>query len=73
MDCAGTAGGGASAGSGAGGESKAKRVAVRYKPRVPLSTLSGDPKRLLAASIVQATWRGRLTREELYWEMMGYY
>ena len=58
---------------GAGGESKAKRVAVRYKPRVPLSTLSGDPKRLLAASIVQATWRGRLTREELYWEMMGYY
>ena len=51
---------------------------TKYMPRekVDYAKLKKTDKmaaELAAAVRVQAAWRGKLTREELYWEMMGYY
>ena len=48
--------------------------AARYKPKPkpPLASLDGAAKAARAAAEIQAHWRGRMTRDELYWEMMGF-
>jgi len=48
--------------------------AAKYhpKPRPVLSSLSGTAKQAWAVTVIQSRWRGRMTRDELYWEMMGY-
>ena len=44
-----------------------------HKPKPPLSTLEGAVKEAAAAITIQARWRGRMTRDELYWEMVSKY
>jgi hypothetical protein len=43
------------------------------KPLQPgLTGLRANTAAARAATHIQAVWRGRMTRDELYWEMMGY-
>ena len=54
------------------GSAKVAPASVPLTPAKKFAGMEKDPVARRAATKIQATYRGKTTRDELYWEMMGY-